>query len=1220
MQMNKLIRLFLAAVLCLTLFPGTAFGASAPLSNTIYRLKNNMPLKIGYLGGSITLGTGASTTSACWREKTTKWFQDTYTDSEITAINATIGGFGSTPNAFRAKSQLLDQNPDLVFVEAAVNDWNATESDVKDAMEGVVRQIYTANPKTDIVFIYTMHKEGAESSYQQGTVMKTVQWHQQIAEYYGIPSINCGLELYNHIKNGEMTWETALKDGTHPTDAGYQVYTDYITSMLETELGKDTSGLQNHNIQGKLFSGCYDQADIIDSWDMTYDGFEKSETSMGGRHPHMIVSDKKGATASVAFSGRAAGLYWMKSKDAGNLEWWVDNNAPAVISGCDSLAISSGNRGTYNMLATNLSEGNHTLHLRVTGDYGTGSNGVWVRIGGIFVSAKSGTSAAAPQESAMPQENVSVGVYSKLFSRLGIVFNPKNPNSVTRGEFALAAAAMLKMEPLLWTEQVYDDVPVSSDVFSTVNFLKNAGVLSGEGVFLPDRPITFNEAIKMLVACAGYTPLAEANGGYPNGYITTAVSAGILDNVKLSGQADAKSLELMLYNTLNAGVFEMASYGGTLNYEIKTDFTVLNKFHEVYKDKGVLNALSYTALGGYNKMPKGSVLIGDRMLETNEDCSGWFGRNISYYYKEAHGDYTLIFIDKDVNTTVVRAFSEDIENYKDGVYTLKKPGDKTEEYKIYPYTDIIYNNQHVEIAEQYMLPANGIVELIDNNDDNNTDVAVILDYTTVMVGSADTKDEIIYDIMQPGRKIELPSGYYRISNTSGEVINLNELLKYDVISLAIAPDGSYAEGILSRLYISSEASEIIQDNGERKFVIDGVPYHVSPDFAGAQNIKVGNKLMLYLDYNENIVYCTSNIPESAGYGYLIEAQAYSDIFGNTAQMKILTADGKVKVMQTKESVLINEAKYTGGEAIITALNGYKGVINYKLSQEERVSVIYTALSAANGVNSGLYSEDTAGSNLYYRAPTLNFGGKHVMNGHTVVFIVPTYTTDDVYYSAGDSSVFQSGEYYTVSAYRTDLQKLTCDFIVWYDNGGDFTRYTLPLTLVEKKVSFVNDNNEAVEKLYGNTKGKEVEYISSEKGIFDNVTPGDIIRCKAGIKGTVIKAPQLIYDYEQAKLLVNIGSGVSSTPWVISGSVLKIDGDVFSVYIGGTISSPEADKTYLFTFNSKKPILSFDNTKKDDKIYVLSQNDIRDYAMSKDNCTKLIGIFNYGDMDELIIYK
>ena len=56
------------------------------LNNTIYKLKNNKKLNIGYFGGSITEGAGASHPNNCWRSLVTKWFRDRYSECEINEI------------------------------------------------------------------------------------------------------------------------------------------------------------------------------------------------------------------------------------------------------------------------------------------------------------------------------------------------------------------------------------------------------------------------------------------------------------------------------------------------------------------------------------------------------------------------------------------------------------------------------------------------------------------------------------------------------------------------------------------------------------------------------------------------------------------------------------------------------------------------------------------------------------------------------------------------------------------------------------------------------------------------------------------------------------------------------------------------------------------------------------------------------------------------------
>ena len=54
--------------------------------------------------------------------KTFKWFQDTFPQAKLTAVNAAIGGTGSDLGALRCAVDVIAQRPDLVFVEFNIND------------------------------------------------------------------------------------------------------------------------------------------------------------------------------------------------------------------------------------------------------------------------------------------------------------------------------------------------------------------------------------------------------------------------------------------------------------------------------------------------------------------------------------------------------------------------------------------------------------------------------------------------------------------------------------------------------------------------------------------------------------------------------------------------------------------------------------------------------------------------------------------------------------------------------------------------------------------------------------------------------------------------------------------------------------------------------------------------------------------------------------------
>ncbi|MGP8237189.1 MAG: SGNH/GDSL hydrolase family protein, partial [Limisphaerales bacterium] len=115
------------------LAPAVECHAREGLPNFFAKLNAGGEVKIAYLGGSITAQEG-------WRPLTLRWFQEHFPSARISQINAAIGGTGSDLGVFRLKHDVLDQNPDLLFVEFAVNDGGAPTPQIERCMEGIVRQ------------------------------------------------------------------------------------------------------------------------------------------------------------------------------------------------------------------------------------------------------------------------------------------------------------------------------------------------------------------------------------------------------------------------------------------------------------------------------------------------------------------------------------------------------------------------------------------------------------------------------------------------------------------------------------------------------------------------------------------------------------------------------------------------------------------------------------------------------------------------------------------------------------------------------------------------------------------------------------------------------------------------------------------------------------------------------------------------------------------------
>jgi lysophospholipase L1-like esterase len=376
--------------LVFTLALGHAVAAdSSPeregLGRSFQHLKKTGALTIGYFGGSITAGAGASKSAeTSYRALTTKWFRDTFPKAKITEVNAAIGGTGSDLGTFRCRKDLLDRHPDLDFIEFAVNDGAGNPSRVQASMEGIVRQIWRDNPSADIVFLYTTAKSLA-AAYDRGETPPTIVVHEKVAAAYRIPSINIGKTLWQQVHDGQATWATLLPDNTHPGDTGYAIYAKQIGDFLEAHRN-DKKERPHKKLRAPISPVPLENAHLIDAFEITAPSPDwiHDEPGEAKRFPHNISSNQSGAELKYRFKGTAIGVYWVIAPDSGDMEWSIDGSAPQRASSWDHYALRY-SRANYKILDDSLPAGEHELILRVLPDKDPQSKGTWIRIGALMV-------------------------------------------------------------------------------------------------------------------------------------------------------------------------------------------------------------------------------------------------------------------------------------------------------------------------------------------------------------------------------------------------------------------------------------------------------------------------------------------------------------------------------------------------------------------------------------------------------------------------------------------------------------------------------------------------------------------------------------------------------------------------------------------------------------------------------------------------------------------
>ena len=243
--------------------PAVVVQARSGIGSTIAKLEAGKDVTVAYFGGSITAAPG-------WRPKTTAWLQSQYPSAKIHEVDAAIGGTGSDLGVYRCYHDVIAFKPDLVFVEFSVNDGGAAPEKIWMQMEGIVRQIWKANPETNIVFTYTFIRGYYECTLA-GECSRAASAMEQLAEFYNIPSINFCPRIAKMCKDGELAikFDEAQpgqiifsRDNVHPTDEGHELYLKDIQLFWEQV---KTAQPVNHAtaLEKTFFSKNYENARLV---------------------------------------------------------------------------------------------------------------------------------------------------------------------------------------------------------------------------------------------------------------------------------------------------------------------------------------------------------------------------------------------------------------------------------------------------------------------------------------------------------------------------------------------------------------------------------------------------------------------------------------------------------------------------------------------------------------------------------------------------------------------------------------------------------------------------------------------------------------------------------------------------------------------------------------------------------------------------------------------
>ena len=219
----------------------------------------------------------------------------------------------------------------LAILDFAADDRGADLEQVKTSLEGLIRQITLYRGTHSRILVYTLTPELLQA-YKAGQTPAYITVSEQIAEHYGVPSLNLAKAAADKIIAGEIAFEAFSADGVNPTDAGAKIYADAVAAFVDAlmtaypvpekpkALALPAPLFPDTNDNGRIIAYENPQVKQSGTW-------KPGQASPIGPFRHLLVSGQAGAALSLKFKGSEIGLIDVVDKDSADYEYAVDGAA-----------------------------------------------------------------------------------------------------------------------------------------------------------------------------------------------------------------------------------------------------------------------------------------------------------------------------------------------------------------------------------------------------------------------------------------------------------------------------------------------------------------------------------------------------------------------------------------------------------------------------------------------------------------------------------------------------------------------------------------------------------------------------------------------------------------------------------------------------------------------------------------------------------------------------
>ncbi len=686
---------------------------------------------------------------------------------------------------------------------------------------------------------------------------------------------------------------------------------------------------------------------------------------------------------------------------------------------------------------------------------------------------------------------------------------------VSRGAFVRDVMATLGVE-LSGQVSPFSDVDDSHPYGPAIVTAYYMGIVSGfgDGTFLPDDAMTYDQAVSVLMKGMGYAGIIERSGGFPAGTFIAARRAGVLggitapeDGILLHGVATR-----LLYNALDAVMLTTSGVeGDTTTY---TEETLLWATRRIKKARGMVTATRYTRLTQPEGVGEGNLEIDYVVYPCDGDYDSLIGRNVLYYIQEDGNEQTLVLVLDDTREgDTVNIPAEYIEGLSGNTLSYWPDGDKdadVEEVQLAGQLKVVENGR---ATGDFTVPYAGRVVLTSSGTGAGFDVAVVTNYETILVGSVDTENRRVVDKYDNTKLLSLDSQdteYYRMQDLYGDDVTISDIQPYNVLMAAVSADGQIVDILVLTEEVQGTVDEIVSEGEGGKLVIGGDTYEIAAGCPVTTEVKLGDTGSFYLDNAGRIVGFQRDV-NLEGYAFLVNL-VNDNGMDRKLTAKMFTLEGEMVYRDVSEKLKVDGIQIEDNVIPASMLDGGEfmpQMVKYELNGSGILIKLDTVDKTSAETDDSLRSFGPKAKLRYYGA-TRTLNAQFFLSDNTKVLMVPTnpkFAEDDKF-STNSISYFMPSTDYTVQAFSTKADALMPDVVVVeIPDGNSEIENPSPIFCVTKWVEAVNADGEPRTKLEGYSQtGAESDLFVENDDLLQEIDlhPGDIIKYATNISGEVVK--------------------------------------------------------------------------------------------------------------------